>query len=188
LALDLIFHRKRLGIRDVVVLCIGVAVVFLGTYVSGSVGIRFNMNILPYAVGIILSSGIGYYALANETESANCGSKNLVFGISSIASALFLFVLYKIPVIPISPAIVVTGIAAGAALCIAFNSEILAVYKSQTGDERSDVIIRNFINNFGELDVIIVLLSSIAIGSYTANGLLGGGLILIGVLILGIIR
>ena len=76
---------------------------------------------------------------------------------------------------------------AGLFLCIAFSMEIRAVKHSMTGNEKKNVMIRNFINNFTELDTVIVLLASVAIGSYTYGGLEGGALIVVGVLILGMV-
>ncbi len=88
----------------------------------------------------------------------------------------------------VSPAIVATGAIVGFLLCIAYSGEMSAVKHGMTGNVRKDVILRNFVNNFTELDTVVVLAASVLIGSYTYNGIFGGTLIVIGVLVLGLIE
>jgi drug/metabolite transporter (DMT)-like permease len=190
LALDFMFHRKVLAGNRILVLAGGVGVVFLGTYLAESTRLAFNLSTLPYAVGIILFSGIGYYALANKTGKIKEESKNLAFSVAAIASALVLLCLYhgsalfaSVQAIPFA-----AGIISGFFLCIAFSMEMRAVKHSMTGSERRNVFLRNFINNFTELDTVVVLIASVLIGSYTYNGLFGGALIVIGVLVIGFIQ
>ncbi|MDE1865679.1 MAG: hypothetical protein KGH94_03540 [Candidatus Micrarchaeota archaeon] len=187
LALDFMFHRKVLSRRQVALLVIGVLVVFVGTFFAESTGITLDTSTLPYAIGIILFSGIGYYALANKTAKISDSSKNFAFSVSSAAIAALLLLLYHSPatLASIRALPFAAGAIGGFALCIAFSMEIGAVKHSMTGSERKNVLLRNFINNFAELDIVVVLIASVGINSYTYNGLFGGMLIVIGVLVLG---
>jgi drug/metabolite transporter (DMT)-like permease len=187
LFLDLIFHRRKLSSKEIVLLLIGVGIVFFGTFFAESSGFRFQLSTLPYALGIILAAGIGYYAMANKTNKITEGSKQLAFVFAGLVVAITVLILYHGPNVlsRYSTPFFLLGIVAGALLCIAFSMEIKAVKHAMTGNEKKNVIFRNFINNFTELDTVIVLLASVLIGSYTYDGLLGGGLIIVGVLILG---
>lgn len=187
LLLDLVFHRKTLSRKEIYLLVIGVIVVFAGTFFASSKGFQFSLSILPYAIGIITCSGIGYYALANSTGKVTEASKNLAFSICAIASGVVILALNHGSAVleALKPVPFAAGVVSGFFLCIAFSMEIRAVKHSMTGSERKNVLLRNFINNFTELDTIVVLVASIVIGSYTYNGLAGGALIVIGVLILG---
>ena len=189
LFLDLLFHRKKLGSKEIALLLFGVTIVFFGTFFAESSGFRFQLSTLPYALGIILAAGIGYYAMANKTNKITEGSKQLAFVVAGLVVAITVLIFYHGPSVlsRYSTPFFVLGVVAGALLCLAFSMEIKAVKHAMTGNEKKDVIFRNFINNFTELDTVIVLLSSVLIGSYTIDGLLGGGLIVLGVLILGAI-
>lgn len=190
LALDLVFHRKKLGSKEMALLLFGVSIVFFGTFFAESSGFKFQLSTLPYAVGIIVSSGVAYYALANNTKKVTESSKQLAFVVAGLVVAISVLFLYHGPSVlaKYSDLFFVIGAAAGALLCVAFSMEIKAVKYAMTGNERKDVVFRNFINNFTELDTVLVLLASVAIGSFTYDGLIGGALIVVGVLVLSIIK
>ena len=135
LALDLLFHRKTLSRRQILLLAIGVAVVFLGTYLAESARLAFDLSTLPYAIGIIVFSGIGYYALQNNTGRIKEGSKNIGFSVAAIASAMILILIYHNSAIFTSIRAVpfIEGVLSGFFLCIAFSMEIRAVKHSMTG-------------------------------------------------------
>lgn len=189
LVLDFAFHRKKLDVKPMLLLAVGVAIVFLGTFFAESTGVHFDVSTLPYAVGMIIAGGIGYYALANKPDKISDGSKNLAFTIAAVVTAVLL-VLYhgslSFNLVTATPFLY--GISAGFLLCVAFSMEIRAVKQGTTGNERKDMVMRNFVNNFTELDTVIVLVASVFIGSYTLGGLGGGALIVIGVVILGMIK
>lgn len=189
LALDFLFHRKKIAGREALLLIAGVAIVFIGTYFAESTGLRFNTSALPYAVLLIVASGLGYYALANKTKRIGGGSKNTAFAIAAIVMGLSLLLIYHNSIFnSITPFQLLEAVAAGALLCVAFTCEMKGVRYAVTGDVRKDVILRNFINNFTELDTVIVLLASVLIGSYSYEALFGGALIIVGVLVLGTIK
>jgi hypothetical protein len=189
LALDFAFHRKKIGVKHMLLLAGGVAIVFLGTFFAESTGVHFDVSTLPYAVGMIIAGGIGYYALANKPDKISDGSKNLAFTIAAVVTAALLVLCHgSLSFNSVTATPFLYGIAAGFLLCIAFSMEIRAVKQGTTGDERKDMLLRNFVNNFTELDTVIVLVASVFIGSYTLGGLGGGALIVIGVVILGMIK
>ena len=190
LLLDLVFHRKKLTSKEIALLIIGVLIVFSGSFFAESSGFKFELSTLPYAIGIIISSGVAYYALANNTRRVTEGSKQLAFVVAGLAVSLAVLLLYHGPAVlsRYSNLFFLLGAGAGALLCVAFSMEIKAVKIAMTGNEKKDVIFRNFINNFTELDTVIVLLASVAIGSFTVDGLIGGGLIVFGVIVLSLVR
>jgi drug/metabolite transporter (DMT)-like permease len=190
LFLDLVFHHKKLRLREIILLLTGVLIVFCGTFFAESSGFHFQLSNLPYAIGIILFSGVAYYALENNTKKVTEGSKQIAFVIAGLVLYTAVLALYHGPAVlaRYSNWFFLVGAVAGALLCLAFSMEMRAVKAAMTGDEKKDVVFRNFINNFTELDTVIVLLASIAIGSFTYDGLLGGGLIVLGVVILSLIR
>jgi glucose uptake protein GlcU len=190
LALDLIFHRKKLSSRIISLLLIGVLAVFIGSYLAQSTGLTFNMAALPYAVGIIVSAGVGYYALANSTKTVTEGSKQLAWAIPGLILGVAMFLFYHVSFVPNMQTLGLffIGILAGLFLCVAFAMEIRAVKYGSTGNERHDVVLRQFINNFATIDILVILLASVAINSYTVDALVGGLLIAIGVLVLGTVQ
>ena len=162
----------------------------MGTFFAESSGFVFNLAVLPYAVGLMVTAGIGYYALANNTKHVTESSKQFAFVIAGLVIVAILLVFYHGSNVfsGYSNTFFLLGVIGGFLLCIAFAMEIRAVKYSMTGNEGKNVLLRNFINSTTELEIIIVLLGSVAIGSFTYEALLGGGLIVVGILVLGAIR
>jgi hypothetical protein len=190
LVLDLVFHRKKLSTKQILMLVLGAVVVFMGTFFAESSGLVFNLSVLPYAIGLMVTAGVGYYALANNTKHVNESSKQFAFVISGLIIVGLLLLFYHSPSVlrGYSNTFFLLGAIGGFLLCIAFAMEIRAVKYSMTGNEGKNVLLRNFINSITELEIVIVLIGSVAIGSFTFEALFGGALIVVGVIVLGAIK
>lgn len=187
LAIDLVAYRKKLSKKEVYGLILGVMVVFFGTFLAQSKGFSFDVTTIPFVLGIIFFNGVGYYASMYKTEKYSTSSKLLIM-------SLFLIVLgiifnpscsgctgnFYIPLL--------AGLGSGFFLALAIGSEVSAVRIADIVKTRANVIFRNFVNNFPAADVILILIVSVALGSYTVESLLGGVLIAVGVILLDRIR
>jgi drug/metabolite transporter (DMT)-like permease len=189
LALDFLINRKEIRRSQIMPLVLGVFVVFIGTYLSQSTGFTFNVAALPYVIGIIVCSGVGYYAMVYKTEHDDTESKLFTYiAIGALLGAM-LIPIQPIKAIPTSYLVemLCVGIIGGFLLCVAFVTEIRAVVQGLKNNKSNDVGVRNFINNAEGLDTAVVVIASIWVGSFTYESVLGGLLIVVGVIILSFV-
>ncbi|MGC8777011.1 MAG: hypothetical protein ACP5P2_03695 [Candidatus Micrarchaeia archaeon] len=79
-------------------------------------------------------------------------------------------------------------LAAGAFYIIAVALELRAVEINENRKLYKSVVLKNFINNFTYLDTVLVLLFSVAIGSFSSIEIAGGLLIVVGVLVIALAK
>ncbi len=189
LALDFLINRKKIHNSQVLPLILGVLIVFIGTYLCQSTGFTFDFAALPYIIGIIFFSGVGYYVMVYKTERDNTESKFLAYTIVGTIAGVILIPLQPIPIVLNTTFVemLAIGVISGFLLCAAFITEIRAVVQSLKNNKRNDVGVRNFINNAAELDTVLVVLASIWIGSFTFESIIGGLILIVGVLILSVV-
>ncbi len=177
---------KKLSRAEALALSAGVLMVFIGTFFAESHGFAFNMNALPYVIGITVFGGTGFYFVMYNIERRNAGARSasiplmlaavsgaglIIFGAGS-PSAIFLAI----------------GIVAGFFTAIAMMLEFVAMEREESRSAKGNLIKRNFINNFTYLDVVMVLAFSVLIKSYTVQEVAGGLTIVLGVIIIGFVR
>ncbi|MGC9011268.1 MAG: hypothetical protein ACP5JN_03995, partial [Candidatus Micrarchaeia archaeon] len=71
---------------------------------------------------------------------------------------------------------------------IAVALELRAVEINENRKLYKSVVSKNFINNFTYLDTVLVLLFSVAIGSFSSIEIAGGLLIVVGVLVIALAK
>ncbi len=184
LAIDLLRYESKLSRKEVLELITGVFIVFFGTFLAQSNGFSFQTSTLPFIIGIIFFGGIGYYASLYRPEKYSTSSKGVLVGLFSILFGILLIPACKTSCMGSSYLPIATGIACGILFSIALIGELSAVRIANTSGTKRNLLYRNFANNFTQMDVVIILLISIALKSYTLQGLLGGVFIVAGVIIL----
>lgn len=121
---------KKLSRAEALALSAGVLMVFIGTFFAESHGFAFNINALPYVIGITVFGGTGFYFVMYNIERRNAGARSasiplalaavsgaglIIFGAGS-PSAIFLAI----------------GIVAGFFTAIAMMLEFVAMEREES--------------------------------------------------------
>lgn len=139
---------------------------------------------------IILSAGFGYYLVFYNIRKYSVGSKISAIALSSFIPSIFLLLtepyseIVEIAHPLYSMLVVLSGFLYVAAVAI----ELRAVKINESIKLYMSVISKNFINNFTYLDTVLVLLFSVAIGSFLPVEIIGGLLIVLGVVVITFAR
>lgn len=189
-AIDLARYKSRLNTSAIALTAAGIILVVAGTFFAESHGYSFNYFMLPFALAIILFAGFGYYLVFYNIRKYSVGSK-----VSAIALASFIpsvFLLFAAPYSKIiqmaHPFYSMLAVFSGMLYVAAVAIELKAVKINENIKLYMSVISKNFINNFTYLDTVLVLLFSIAIGSFTPIEIVGGLLIVAGVIVITIAK
>lgn len=186
--LDVAVFKSQLGKRIKVIVPAGVLSVILGVYLAGGAGWKgFNIGLLPFVFIVPISTGIGYYMLSFNLTDYSSRFKSGLIVVISVISSFTLFALKGGGVFPDlgkSFLIAVTG----ALYVTAVHLEMLALRLNEGLKKAKNVAMKNYINNFTYLDTVLVLIGSVAIGSYTLSALFGGGLIVTGVIVISMAK
>ncbi len=181
--MDLAVFRSLIKGRLAALVLGGIATVIGGVYVSGGAGFSdYNISLLPFVIAIPVLTGLGYYMLSfNLTDFGPHLKSGLIAGLSfAISFAYFALDGTKLPSFEISLLIILSG----ALYIIAVHLELLSLRLNEQLKKERNVAMKNYINNFTYMDTVLVLVGSIAIGSYTIAQIVGGFLIVAGVVII----
>jgi len=148
-------------------------------FFAESTGFDFNINTLPFVIGISTFAGIGYYMLFYKIKKYSIGSK-IIFEPFLMLILALLFIHHTV----IIPSYMLIGIIGGVFFTLASAFELMAFKSTDTHLIRETVIKRNLINDFEYADTLFVMLGSVLIGSFTFEQIFGGVLIVIGIIIL----
>ena len=182
--IDVIRYKRKLPMQLITRLGFAVILVALGVFFAESTNFNFRLGTLPFVVGISLFAGIGYYMNFYKIRKYSIGTK---VAFQPIFMLLFALLFFK-STVPINNPYFILGILGGFLFILAVFLELKAMKINNTLSIKKTVITRNFINDFGYLDTVLVLIGSILIGSFTYEEIFGGLLIFAGVLYLEHIR
>jgi drug/metabolite transporter (DMT)-like permease len=185
-AVDYIRFRKRISGLEAGALGLGVLLVFLGTFFTESRGFTFNMDTLPYVIGIVITGGIGFYLMLYNIERKNAGARSASMPMTMAVLALGGMAAFGLGA-PMALFLAI-GMIGGFFLSIAIISELVAMEREESRSMKKNLISRNFVNNFTYLDVVIVLAMSVLLRSYTVQEVIGGLVVVAGVIIIGFVR
>ena len=189
-AIDLARYRSRLRSTAVVLTMAGIILVVVGTFFAESIGFSFNYFMLPFALVIILFAGLGYYLVFYNIHKYSIGSKISAIALASFVSSIFLlFAAPQAETMQLAqPFYSVVAVISGMLYVAAVAIELKAVKINENIKLYKSVILKNFINNFTYLDTVLVLLFSVAIGSFVPVEVLGGLLIVFGIVIIAMAK
>jgi len=182
--IDVIRYKRKLPVQLITGLSFAVILVTLGVFFAESTNFNFRLGTLPFVVGISLFAGIGYYMNFYKIRKYSIGTK---VAFQPIFMLLFALLFFK-STVPVNNPYFILGILGGFLFILAVFLELKAMKINNTSSIKKTVITRNFINDFGYLDTVLVLIGSILIGSFTYEEIFGGLLIFAGVLYLEHIR
>lgn len=182
LGIDIAVYRRRLPRKMVSVLLFGVLLIIVGTFVTGSSGLVFNVSLLPIIMLLAIAGGLGDYLLFYKPKRYTLGSKML--------SDVLVFLLFGTIISALHP----SGFGTMAGVGYALLAGILGVVGTFLDVHAIDiykrvgivnnVAERNFINDFAYMDTVLVLIGSVVIGSFTLQEVAGGIAIIMGVFVL----
>ena len=175
--IDVIKYKRKLPMQLIIRLSFAVALVVFGVFFAESAKFSFRLGALPFILGISIFAGIGYYMGFYKIRKYSIGTK-VVF--QPIFMLLFALLLFKGNV-PINNLYFLLGVLGGFLFMLAIFLELEAMKINNTLSIEKTVVTRNFINDFGYLDTVLVLIGSIIIGSFTNEEIFGGLLIVAGV-------
>jgi drug/metabolite transporter (DMT)-like permease len=188
--IDVARYKRRLSKREIGIVTLGIMLVIIGVYLAESNGsLSFDFATLPFVIVIMLFAGFGYYLVCYNMRKYSVGSKISSISISSFVASLF--ILFFAPAgafAKTSPVLALGVLAAGAFYIIAVALELRAVEINENRKLYKSVVLKNFINNFTYLDTVLVLLFSVAIGSFSSIEIAGGLLIVVGVLVIALAK
>jgi hypothetical protein len=185
LSVDIVRYGKKLSASELLLLAIGVLLVSIGTFFAESHGYSFDISTLPLIIGIAVSGGLGFYGLLYDLKKHGEGLKLLSLSILDLLMGIVLLLLdYKFILSYYS----LLAVAAGFVFSIAVGTEMHAMKLEKESTRKRDILTRNFINTFTYLDVVLVLVAGVLIDSYTTEGIVGGVIITIGVIIIGLVH
>jgi len=182
--IDVIRYKRKLPLQLIMGLGFAIVLVVLGVFFAESTNFNFRIGTLPFVIGISLFAGIGYYMNFYKIRRYSIGSK---VAAQPIFMLLFALLFFK-GTVPINNPYFALGIFGGFLFILAVLLELKAMKINNTSSIKKTVITRNFINDFGYMDTVFVLIGSIIIRSFTYEEVFGGLLIFVGVLFLEYIR
>jgi len=182
--IDVIRYKRKLPVQLITGLSFAVILVTLGVFFAESTNFNFRLGTLPFVVGISLFAGIGYYMNFYKIRKYSIGTK---VAFQPIFMLLFALLFFK-STVPVNNPYFILGILGGFLFILAVFLELKAMKINNTSSIKKTVVTRNFINDFGYLDTVFVLIGSVLIGSFTYEEIFGGLLIFAGVLYLEHIR
>ena len=178
--IDAIKYKRKLPMQLVKRMGFAVFLVALGVFFAESTNFSFRLGTLPFVIGISLFAGIGYYMNLYKIRKYSIGAK---VAFRPVFMLLFALMFFK-STTPINNPYFILGVLGGFMLVLAVFLELKAMKINNTLSIKETVITRNFINDFGYLDTVFVLIGSIIIRSFTYEEVFGGLLIFVGVLYL----
>jgi len=178
--IDAIKYKRKLPMQLVKRMGFAVFLVALGVFFAESTNFSFRLGTLPFVIGISLFAGIGYYMNLYKIRKYGIGAK---VAFRPVFMLLFALMFFK-STTPINNPYFILGVLGGFMLVLAVFLELKAMKINNTLSIKETVITRNFINDFGYLDTVFVLIGSIIIRSFTYEEVFGGLLIFVGVLYL----
>lgn len=186
--LDVAVFKSQLSNRIKVVVPAGIVSVILGVYLAGGTGWKgFNLGLLPFVFAVPVFTGIGYYMLSFNLTDYGSRFKSALIVMISTTSSLMFFALNGGGVFPgLAKSSLIA--ATGALYLTAVHLEMLALRLNESLKKVKNVAMKNYINNFTYLDTVLVLIGSVAIGSYTITALFGGALIVAGVIVISMAK
>ena len=182
--IDVIRYKRKLPVQLITRLSFAVLLVALGVFFAESTNFSFRVGTLPFIIGISLFAGIGYYMNFYKIRKYSIGTK---VAFQPIFMLLFALLFFK-STVPINNPYFILGILGGFLFILAVLLELKAMKINDTSSIKKTVVTRNFINDFGYLDTVLVLIGSIIIGSFTNEEIFGGLLIVAGVMYIEHIR
>ncbi|MFP3278345.1 MAG: hypothetical protein RXO43_02170 [Candidatus Micrarchaeota archaeon] len=182
--IDVIRYKRKLPMQLTTRLGLAVSLVALGVFFAESTNFSFRLGTLPFVIGISLSAGIGYYMNFYKIRKYSIGTK---VAFQPIFMLLFA-PLFLRGTVSINNPYFILGVLGGFLFILAVLLELKAMKINNALSIKKTIITRNFINDFGYLDTVLVLIGSIIIGSFTNEEIFGGLLIFAGVLYLEHIR
>ncbi len=181
-AIDYMKYHKSLKAKQSMVLLIGILLIVIGIFYAESNEYSFQLGTIPFIFGIAIFAGIGYYAQFYKIKSYSIGSKLLFQPIMLVPFSLLLVLFNPLG---FSYYYFVLGLLGGFTFAFASTLELRAMKISTTRGVAKTVMKRNFINDFTYADTLLVLVGSIAIGSYYPIELLGAVFIVAGIVVIG---
>ncbi len=183
LAIDIIVYNKRLPKGAEVFLVAGVLLIIMGSFVTGSKNLSFQVGLLPIIAILAFTGGIADYLFFYKTNKYSLGSKMASYA----AVLLILAIAFSISHFgsnsyPVSGTVYALLAGISGIIGIALDVHAMEVYTGK-GIAKS-VTERNFINDFPYMDTVIVLIGSVLIGSFTYQQIAGGFVITLGVYVL----
>ena len=180
--MDIVRFSRYIRKLTLMIILTGICIVISGVYLVGGGGrIPFDLALLPYVITIPIFTGVGYYLLSYNVPNNGPENKVALMSMISVIISLPLFALFSDFHFDFLNDLLIA--ASGALYSIAVFLELKAISVNQKTLKSRNVVMRNFVNNFTFLDTVMVLLGSIAIGSYTLMEIAGGALIVLGVVI-----
>ncbi|MCL5101890.1 MAG: hypothetical protein M1544_00835 [Candidatus Marsarchaeota archaeon] len=181
--IDYFRYRKALSQRQTLFLLSGVLLIVIGIFYAESNQYSFQVGTIPFIIAISGISGVGYYAQFYKIKRYSIGSKLIFQPLFFVPVAVLFFVISGMR--GFSYGYFALGLFGGFVFILASLSELKAMKMSDRRKASKSVVLRNFINDFGYLDTLFVLIGSVIIGSFYPVELFGGIFILIGILLIG---
>ncbi len=188
--IDVAKYKRRLSKSEVSIVTLGILLVIIGVYFAESSGsFAFDFAALPFIIVIMLFAGFGYYLVFYNIRKYSVGSKISSISISSFAASFFILLFAPANAFAgIKPVLALGVLAAGAFYVAAVALELKAVKINESRKLYKSVVSKNFINNFTYLDTVLVLIFSVAIGSFSISEIVGGLLIVFGVVVIALAK
>jgi len=186
-AIDVAIYKKHIPKKMGFILLLGMILVVVGSFITGSSDLNFNYSLLPFIILFVILGGVADYLYFYRIIEYTIGSKIITFDLLFLVLGIIL-VLSGNFTGAVHSYIMAYGLFGGFAGVVAtvFELKAMKIYNQRKISHL--VAERNFINNFSYLDTVFVLIGSIIIGSFTYQEVLGGILLVIGVVIVGIAR
>ncbi|MGC8547966.1 MAG: hypothetical protein ACP5MC_03150 [Candidatus Micrarchaeia archaeon] len=184
LLIDTVIYHKRIRSEKLLLLSFGVFLVTIGVYFAEIKDAKFQIQTLPFVLGIAALSGVGYYLQYYKIHKYTAGSKVLLEPVFLLLFAL----LFSIPVANVGLFYAFLGVFSGAMTLGGSAFELAAVNTEKAKTTEQYVIKKNFIINFENSDILIVLAGSILVGSYYPIEIFGGMLIVVGLVLIDALK